>query len=132
MDCWELLNNPTSTTQVQINIQDAIDYPAITFCYKNEADQGYDLRILRVEYLLSAWVIQSLGCPIWTLQYFHMDNYWISLKLDDNLERYWIDYPWGEVDLTTFWTWSTYRSVVCQNTTVPYNAIQYSAYLFSH
>ncbi len=38
----------TTSYQVHINVQERITYPAITFCYKNKADQGYDLRMLKV------------------------------------------------------------------------------------
>ena len=43
-----MLRNPPSTTKTYINTSQYIDYPAVTFCFKNSKDQGYDLRILRV------------------------------------------------------------------------------------
>ena len=47
-ECWDLLQNPPSSTQTHMVSHDRIAYPAVTFCFKNDLNQGYDLRILGV------------------------------------------------------------------------------------
>ncbi len=47
-ECLDKLRHPPVSTQTQIVMNDHMDYPAVTFCFKNLVDQGYDLRILRV------------------------------------------------------------------------------------
>lgn len=47
-ECLSKLSNPPITTQTRILMLDKMSYPAVTMCFKNSDDQGYDEEILHV------------------------------------------------------------------------------------
>ena len=47
-DCLSKLSKPPITTQARIKVNSNMSYPALTFCYKNNDGQGYDLETLQV------------------------------------------------------------------------------------
>ncbi len=62
MECLEKLRDPPISTQTKIIMHETMDYPAITFCYKNADDQGYDEKMLYVSEAEKriAWVVITL------------------------------------------------------------------------
>ena len=40
--------NPSVSTQTRIVVRDNVSYPAVTMCFKNWENQGYDKAILQV------------------------------------------------------------------------------------
>jgi putative protein kinase ArgK-like GTPase of G3E family len=48
LECVDKLKNPPIVTQTQVVVEDRLDYPAITFCYKNTEKQGYDRLMIEV------------------------------------------------------------------------------------
>ena len=46
--CLDKLSNPPVSTQTRILMLDTMTYPAVTFCFKNFENEGYDLAILQV------------------------------------------------------------------------------------
>jgi hypothetical protein len=47
-DCLDKLRNPPVSTQTRVVTHDEMDYPAVTFCFKNNEEQGYDRLMLQV------------------------------------------------------------------------------------
>ncbi len=47
-ECVEKLKNPPIATQTQVVVDDRMDYPSVTFCFKNKQKQGYDLNMIKV------------------------------------------------------------------------------------
>ena len=47
-----MLRHPPVTTQTRIEVKTKMSYPAVTFCYKNGDEQGFDLKILEVIFFM--------------------------------------------------------------------------------
>ena len=48
-ECVEKLRDPPVNTQTQVIVKERLDYPAVTFCYKNKDGQGYDRAMMEVK-----------------------------------------------------------------------------------
>ncbi len=48
-ECVEKLRDPPVNTQTQVVVKERLDYPAVTFCYKNKDGQGYDRAMMEVK-----------------------------------------------------------------------------------
>ncbi len=50
IECVDKLRYPPISTQTLMVVKERLDYPAVTFCYKNSLKQGYDLKVMEVRY----------------------------------------------------------------------------------
>ncbi len=105
-ECLDKLRNPPITTQTQIVNHDHMEYPAVTFCFKNSAGQGYDLRTLRV---INSNLFFYFYCLEIRFQYFNISDYWINFDSAHLYKSPWEGFDWGGTDLSTVWEYATYR-----------------------
>ncbi len=83
------LNNPPINTQSQILMQEHMDYPAVTFCYKNADGQGYDMNML---------------C------YLNVDGYWIRTQTGTYSDTRWNNFTFSQtVNVSSVWENATYK-----------------------
>ena len=99
--CLNKLSNPPIITQTKIIDYEYMPYPALTFCYKNSDNQGYDLRVLWEE--------------------FGIEGYWTDLRQGRYSDLPWKNFPFGEVDVTQVWENATYDFVNLKVATGPQN-----------
>lgn len=69
-------------------MKEEMDYPALTMCYKNSDNQGYD--------------------PL-MFKHYNITRYW--LMNDQTQESTWRNFPWGEISLSEVWENITYPVV---------------------
>lgn len=87
-ECLDKLSNPPISTQTRIIMKEEMDYPALTMCYKNSDNQGYD--------------------PL-MFKHYNITRYW--LMNDQTQESTWRNFPWGEISLSEVWENITYPVV---------------------
>ena len=110
-ECYDKLANKPINTINKILNEEELSYPSVTFCFKNEDGQGYDLEVLKViSYSIYVYytVIHYGIYDYYSLQSYNITGYWIQFQTGTYFTNPWRSFDFQNINLSTVWKESTY------------------------